>query len=148
MNTTKTILLSILIFSVSSNICDAPGRCVNSSYLTDEFATNSFDCWMKCRSYQGCNFGTFTPDDECSLFQTCIKLDTTICQNCRTSSIECIQCDFPGLCFVSNYYHHFFKVAKTNNSFMFFISFVNPGGSFEFWANTRQSSLLGLVRIN
>ena len=50
--------------------------------------------------YEGCNFGKFIPDKtEFSLFQTCTKLDTTLCPNCRTSSS--IQCDFPGLCFVS-----------------------------------------------
>ena len=100
MNTAKTILFSTLFFSVSSDICNAPGKCVESILLKNELAENSFDCWKKCRSYQGCNYGTFTPDtDDCSFFQTCTKLDT--CQNCRTSSIECIQCDFSGLCFVS-----------------------------------------------
>ena len=132
MNNAKAILFSTLFFSVSSNICDAPGECVESSYLTHEFATDSFDCWKKCRSYQGCNYGTFTPDKaDCSLFQTCTKLDTTLCQNCRTSSIECIQCDFPGLCFVSNYSHNFFKVFNTYNSFKFLMSsciFLNTGG--------------------
>ena len=102
MNTAQAILFSTLIFSVSCNICDAPGECVESIYLTNEPAIDSFDCWKKCRTHQGCYFGTFIPDKtQCSLYQTCTKLDTTSCQNCRTSSIECAQCDFPGLCFVS-----------------------------------------------
>ena len=102
MNTVEAILFSTLIVSVSSDICDLPGECVESIYLTNEPAVDSFDCWKKCRSHQGCNFGTFEPDKtECSFFQTCNKLDTNSCQNCLTSSIECVQCDFSGLCFVS-----------------------------------------------
>ena len=109
MNTGQAILFSILISSVSSDICDALGQCTESMYMTNEPAIDPFDCWKKCRTFDGCNFGTFIPDKtECSLFQTCTKLDTTSCPNCRTSSSQCIQCDFPGLCFVSmsrlNYY--------------------------------------------
>ena len=101
MNTAQVILFSTLIFSVSSDICNEPGQCVGF-FLTNEPAMDSFDCWKKCRSHQGCNFGTFIPDrTQCSFFQTCTKLDTTSCPNCRTSSNECIQCDFHGLCFVS-----------------------------------------------
>ena len=99
MNTAQVILFSTLIFSVSSEICDAPGECVESIYLKNELAKNSFECWKKCRSYIGCNFGTFRPDKtQCSLFQTCTKLDTTSCPHCLTSSINCAQCDFPGFC--------------------------------------------------
>ena len=102
MNTAQVILFSTLIFSVSSDICDAPGECVESIYLTNEPAIDSFDCWKKCRSHQGCNYGTFNPDlTRCSLYQTCTKLDTSSCPNCLTSAIECAQCDFPGLCAVS-----------------------------------------------
>ena len=100
--TALVISFSTLIFSVSCNICDAPGECVESIYLTNEPAIDSFDCWKKCRSHQGCNYGTFNPDlTRCSLYQTCPKLDIISCPNCLTSSIECAQCDFPGLCSVS-----------------------------------------------
>ena len=103
MNTAQVIIFSTLIFSVFSDICNAPGECVESIYLANEPAIDSFDCWKKCRSHQGCNFGTFIPDrTQCSFFQTCNKLDTTSCSNCQTSSIECAQCDFTGLCFVSS----------------------------------------------
>ena len=103
MNTGQAILLSTLILSVSSDICDAPGECIHSEYLGNVPATDSFDCWKKCRSHQGCNFGTFIPDKtQCSLFETCNKLDTSSCSNCLTSSVECAQCDFPGLCIVSS----------------------------------------------
>ena len=102
MNTAQAILFSTLIFSVSSDICDAPGKCTESIYLTNEPAIDSFDCWKKCQSHQGCKFGTFIPDKtQCSLFQTCTQLDTTSCPNCLTVTVECVQCDFPGLCFVS-----------------------------------------------
>ena len=85
-----------------TDICDAPGECTESIYLTNEPAIDPVDCWKKCWNYQGCNFGTFIPDiNLCSLFQTCTKLDTTLCPHCRTSSVECIQCDFVGKCFVS-----------------------------------------------
>ena len=103
MNTVEAILFSTLIVSVSSDICDLPGECVESIYLTNEPAVDSFDCWKKCRSHQGCNFGTFIPDKiQCTLFQTCTRLDTTSCPNCLTSSVECAQCDFTGLCVVSS----------------------------------------------
>ena len=102
MNTAQVILFLTLILSVSCDICDAPGECTDSIYITNEPAIDSFDCWKKCRSHQRCYFGTFRPEKtECLLFETCTKLDTTSCPNCRTSSIECVQCDFPGLCFVS-----------------------------------------------
>ena len=102
MKTAQAILFSTLFFSVSSDICDAPGQCTQSTFLENVPAINPFDCWKKCRSYQGCYFGTFVPDMSlCSLFQTCTALDIISCKNCRTSSIQCIQCDFPGYCFVS-----------------------------------------------
>ena len=119
MNTAQAILFSTLILSVSSDICDAPGECIHSEYLGNVPATDSFDCWKKCRSHQGCNFGTFIPDKtQCSLYQTCTKLDTTSCPNCLTSSTECAQCNFPGLCIVSmssylfNYIHFCFLTGQ------------------------------------
>ena len=103
MNTAHVIIFSTLIFSVSSDICNAPGECVESIYLANEPAIDSFDCWKKCRSHQDCNFGTFIPDNtQCDFFKTCTRLDTTSCQNCLTNSIECAQCEFAGLCTVSN----------------------------------------------
>ena len=108
MNTAQAFLFSILFLSVSSDICDAPGECVESIYLTTEPAIDSFDCWKKCRSHQNCYFGTFIPDrTQCSLFQTCTRLETTSCSNCVTSAIDCPQCDFPGLCTVSSYQRSF-----------------------------------------
>ena len=102
MKTTQAIIFSTLIYSISSDICDAPGRCKESIFLETVSAVNLFDCWKTCRSFQGCNFGTFVHDmNLCTLFQTCKKLDTISCPNCRTSSNTCIQCDFPGLCLVS-----------------------------------------------
>ena len=103
MNTAQAILFSTLISSVFSDICDAPGECVKSIYLENEPAIDSFDCWKICHSYEGCNYGTFNPDlSLCLLFQTCTRLDTSECPNCLTSSSQCAQCDFPGLCTVSS----------------------------------------------
>ena len=102
MKTDQAILFSTLIFPVFSEICDAPGECTKSIYLTNVPAIDTFDCWKECLYYQGCNFGTYIPQkSECSLFETCTKLDATSCPNCRTNSIECVQCDFTGLCSVS-----------------------------------------------
>ena len=110
MNTAQAILFATLFFRVSSDFCNAPGECVESIYLTNEPAIDSFDCWRKCRSHQNCYFGTFKPDrTECTLFQTCTKLETTACQNCLTTSIDCPQCDFPGLCTVSIYRSEWFQ---------------------------------------
>ena len=90
MKTTESIIFSTLICSISSNICDAPGQCTESIFFENVPAINPLDCWKKCRSFQGCNFGTFVPNmNLCSLFETCIKLDTISCQNCRTSSNTC-----------------------------------------------------------
>ena len=105
MNTTQTtILFSTLIFAVSCQICEEPGECVKSIFLGSVPANDSVDCVKKCRNYNGCTFGSFNPDynpNLCSLFQTCTRLETELCQNCLTSSIECAQCDIPGLCLVS-----------------------------------------------
>ena len=104
MNTAQAILFIFLICSVSSQICDEPGICGHSLLLTTVPANDSFDCMDICRSYDGCNYGSFCPDNYyplCLLFQTCSKLDTTFHRNCKTSSIECAQCNIPGICVVS-----------------------------------------------
>ena len=104
MNITQAILFSTLIFSISSDLCDAPGECKEGIYLANEPAIDSFGCWKKCRSHQGCNFGTFIPNmNLCSLYETCTKMDNNSCPNCLTSSNKCAQpqCDIPGLCVVS-----------------------------------------------
>ena len=51
MNTAHAILFSILISSVSSDICDALGECTEEGiYMTNEQAIDPFDCWKKCRT--------------------------------------------------------------------------------------------------
>ena len=60
MKTDQAILFSTLIFPVFSEICDAPGECTKSIYLTNVPAIDTFDCWKKCRYHEGCNFGTYT----------------------------------------------------------------------------------------
>ena len=101
MNTVQTILFSTLIFVASSQICEEPGECIDSIFLGYVSANDSVDCVRKCKIYDECNFGTFTPDNSCLLFQTCTRLETDLCPNCITSSIECAQCDIPGLCLVN-----------------------------------------------
>ena len=108
MNTASAILFSTLIFSTSSMICDAPGIC-ERGHLDFVDALDSFDCWRKCMSYNGCNYASFMPcfegSDNCWFHNDCPKLDTTcyMCPDfsCRTSSMDCPQCDFSGLCIVS-----------------------------------------------
>ena len=104
MNNATTILLSTLFFTVSSQICNQVGVCSSSTFLAPVPASDSVDCVKKCRNYDGCSFGSFTPDynpNLCLLFQTCTRLETESCPNCITSGIECAQCDVPGLCLVS-----------------------------------------------
>ena len=105
----NTILFSTLIFSASSKICDTPGMCISATNLDTVFALDSFDCWKKCMSKDGCNYASFIPclggRENCWLYNDCAKLDTNCygCPefSCRTSSIKCPQCDFSGLCSVS-----------------------------------------------
>ena len=101
-----TIILSTFIITVSSQLCEEPGECVDSIFLGSVPANDSADCLMKCRNSDGCHFGSFTPDyipNLCLLFKTCTSLDTESCPNCETSEISCSQCDIPGLCLVSTY---------------------------------------------
>ena len=100
---TQTILISILIFVASSKICEEPGECVDSIFLGHLPAKDSVDCMKKCQMYNNCNFGTFTSDYNCLLFQTCTRLETMLCPSCLTSSTGCTQCDISGLCLVSPY---------------------------------------------
>ena len=104
MNTAKTILLSTLIFSAISEICEEPGECVDSIFLGSIPANDSADCLKKCRNANGCTYGSFTPDyipKLCLMFQTCTKVENVLCPNCLTNEIYCPQCDVPGLCLVS-----------------------------------------------
>ena len=104
MNTSTAILLSTLMFAVSSQICNQVGVCTNSTFLVPLPANNSSDCMEKCRNYNNCNFGSFTPDynpNLCLLFKTCSGLEIESCPNCQTSEISCSQCDVSGLCLVS-----------------------------------------------
>ena len=104
MYSAQTILITILIFIVvSSQICEEPGECVDSIFLGHLPAKDSVDCMKKCQMYNNCNFGTFTSDYNCLLFQTCTRLETMLCPNCLTSSTGCAQCDISGLCLVSPY---------------------------------------------
>ena len=97
-----TIILSTFIITVSSQLCEEPGECVDSIFLGSVPANDSADCLMKCRNSDGCHFGSFTPNyNLCFLFNTCTSLDTVSCPNCETSEISCSQCDVPGLCLVS-----------------------------------------------
>ena len=79
-------------------------------------AVDSSDCLSKCKAYIDqtkikCYYGTFItfPPDEhqthpsiCLMFQTCTKLETTLCKTCLTSSYAAAaQCDIPGICVVS-----------------------------------------------
>ena len=50
MNTAKTILLSTLIFTAISQICEEPGECVDSIFLGSIPANDSADCLKKCRN--------------------------------------------------------------------------------------------------
>ena len=102
MHTTTIILLSTVIFAVSSQICNQEGVCSKSIFLVPLPANSSSDCIEKCSNYDSCNFGSFSPDyNLCLLFETCTSLDTVSCPNCQTSEIFCYECDVPGLCRVS-----------------------------------------------
>ena len=73
-------------------ICGEPGECVDSIFLGSVPAHDSVDCLKKCQSYTGCIYGTFRPENNvnlCLLFQTCTRLETTLCPNCLTSHFLC-----------------------------------------------------------
>ena len=102
---THILVCTYLVFSaaVSAQICNSPGQCVNSIYLGSAHANGSVDCLLICRAHEGCNFATYSPDyqpNECLLFQTCEKVDTSFCPNCVTSGNDCAQCDVTGICTV------------------------------------------------
>ena len=100
-----TFLVSSAAFS--AQICNSPGVCVNSTYLRSIPTNGTVDCFDTCRDYEGCNFATYSPDyepNECLLFQTCQKLNASVCQNCLTSGIDCVQCEAIGICTVSTIY--------------------------------------------
>ena len=116
MYTAEIILFSTLIFTTSNQICKEPGECTNSIFLGSVPANDPIDCVKNFRNNKGCSFGSFTPDYNpklCLLFQTCTRLETELCLNCTTSSIDCAQCDVPGLCLVSN-------IAKFNSGLNLF----------------------------
>ena len=104
MNSATTIFISTLIFTATSQICKEPGECVDSNFLGSVPANDSVDCMEKCKNFDSCVFGSFTPDynpNLCLLFKTCTILETDSCPNCQTSEISCSECDVPGLCLVS-----------------------------------------------
>ena len=116
-----TIILSTFIITVSSQLCEEPGECVDSIFLGSVPANDSADCLMKCRNSDGCHFGSFTPDyipNLCLLFNTCTSLDTVSCPNCETSEISCSQCDVPGLCLVSTYLLSLPKPAQLGSAWL------------------------------
>ena len=91
--------------ATKTTICKEQGECTNSIFLGSvPVSWDSSDCLKKCQSYDGCTHGTFRPDSNnlCLLFQTCTRLETTLCPNCLTTSTECAQCDIPGSCLVSS----------------------------------------------
>ena len=106
MNTAQAILYSTLIFAVSSDICDKRGICLGTT-LKEVHAHDSFDCWKKCLSHNGCKYASFAQNSHCqdysyscTLFRDCLRLHDDPCDYV-TSSRNCAHCDFTGLCIVS-----------------------------------------------
>ena len=104
---TYTLAITFCVFSATfgSQICNSSGVCVNSTYLGSIPTNGTIDCLNICRLHEDCNFATYSPDsdpNECLLFQTCQKLNASVCQNCLTSSTNCGQCDVSGICTVSS----------------------------------------------
>ena len=102
-NTAQAILYSTLIFAVSSDICDRPGKCFDV-ILKHLYAHDSFDCWKQCLSHNGCNYASFYlyslfHDDNCEFYRECRNFAESA--DFVTSSRECAHCDFTGLCIVS-----------------------------------------------
>ena len=120
-DTTTIILLPTLLFAVSGQICNQVGMCSNSTFLVPLPANSSSECMEKCKNYDSCHFGSFTPDyipNLCLLFNTCTSLDIASCPNCKTSEISCSQCDIPGLCLVSTYLLSLPKPAQLGSAWL------------------------------